>query len=96
MEVMLERCKMLECINVMVSDWYLMMLNNVGFMVCMGLLVNIMRLCVWMMFNNGMLFHVRVLLDNSLVLDDMNRLDMTFLNHSIGSVFIMVMLSDRC
>ena len=96
MKVMFERCKMLECINVMVSDWYLMMLYNMGLMVSMGLLVNIMRLCVWMMFHNGVLFHVRVLLDNSLMLDDMNGLDMTFLNHSIGSVFIVVMLSDRC
>ena len=96
MKFMFKRCKMFECINVMVSDGDFMMFNNVGLMVCLGLLVNIMRMRVWMMFNHSMLFHVRVLLDNNIVLDDMNGLNMTFLNHSIGSVFIMVMLGDRC
>ena len=80
----------------MVGDWDFMMFNDVGLMVCMGLLVNIMFSSVWMVFNYSMLFHVRVLLDNNIVLVDMNGFNMTILNHSIWSVFIVVMLSDRC
>ena len=81
----------------MVSDnRNLMVFNNVCLVVCMRLLVDKMT-CVWMVFNNGMLFHVRrMVLFYDFMLDDMNRLNMAFLNHSVGSVFIMVMLSDRC
>ena len=80
----------------MVGDWDFMMFNNVSLMICMGLFVNIMFSNVWMVFNHSMLFHVRVLLDNNIVLVDMNGFNMTILNHSIGSVHIVVMLSDRC
>ena len=80
----------------MVGDWDFMMFNDVGLLVCMGLLVNIMFSNVWMVFNYSMLFNVRVLLDNNIVLVDMNGFNMPILNHSIGSVFIVVMLSDRC
>ena len=80
----------------MVGDWDFMMFNNVSLMVCMGLFVYIMFSNVWMVFNHRMLFHVRVLLDNNIVLVDMNGFNMTILNHSIGSVYIVVMLSDRC
>ena len=84
----------------MVGDWDFMMFYNMGFMVCMGLLVNIMFSNVGMVFDYCMLFNVlfnvRVLLDNNIVLVDMNGFNMPILNHSIGSVFIVVMLSDRC
>ena len=84
----------------MVGDWDFMMFYNMGFMVCMGLLVNIMFSNVGMVFDYSMLFNVlfnvRVLLDNNIVLVDMNGFNMPILNHSIGSVFIVVMLSDRC
>ena len=80
----------------MVGDWDFMMFNDVGLLVCMGLLVNIMFSNVWMVFDYSMLFYVGMLLDNNIVLVDMNGFNMTILNHSIGSVFIVVMLSDRC
>lgn len=79
----------------MVSDRNRMMFNNVSLMVCLGLLVHIM-FWVWMVFNYGVLFHVRVLLDDDIVLDNMDWLNMTILNHSIRSMFIVVMLSNRC
>ena len=79
----------------MVSDRNRMMFNDVSLMVCLRLLVHIM-FWVWMVFNYGMLFHVRVLLDDDVVLDNMNWLNMTILNHSVRSMFIVVMLSNRC